>query len=114
MTAKKWIKENYSTESIIIENIEFISEMLDKYVLSLSPKTHVPDTGNMVQEWISVNDAPKTQGEYLIYPYKYNKVAYFHSRGEYAGKWTIDDAFGYGCVINPLFWMPLPKAPSDK
>ncbi len=106
MTTKKWIKDNYSTESIIIENIEFISEMLNKYVLSLSPKNHVPDTGNMVPDvkYAVFFSCSEDTYEQLSNPFNaYKEAVEFAQR--HKDRHPHTEIFA---------WMPLPKAPSNK
>lgn len=65
-------------------------------------------------KWINIKDGlPKREDIYLIYPWKQECVAYFNIDGDYAGKWTNLDEYGYGYEIIVTYWMPLPDPPKE-
>ena len=74
----------------------------------------VPNTRTPEAQWISVEDAPNTNGHYQIWDNGYGE-GLFHN-----GEWKSTDrpvknAMGVQCLratIHPTHWMPLPQKPT--
>jgi hypothetical protein len=79
-------------------------------VVKLAEGDHVPAAGNMIDQWQTIDTAPKHGGSHLV-TMTIGKIRYYH-----LAHWCFDtDKFIYhpGISRQPTHWQPLLSPPTD-